>query len=323
MSSLRNRKQEAVETMTEAAAQTSGERLHFYSELPEWQKDNHYILSGYVRETSSYAKSFLSLFYLHNETVNIYSHLVPASVALGLIYYYISHKLVIYETFMFWETYNFLQFGAAATFCLCASSTFHCLKLHSYSVCKVGNQLDYFGIIVLTSCLLISIVLFAFYDEPKWKYFFVAIFVGLGSICTVLTLDKKFATPVYRPLRSLMFVLFGLLGLLPLVVAISKYGIDDAMARSSAQYLALEGLFYIGGAALYAMRVPERFFHHEEENDSLLRKTAKGPFDIFGHSHQIFHVMVVIAAYCHWFALLGCYHYLHQHILPGMAAKGR
>lgn len=319
MSSLRNRKLASVETMSQAPSTTTEDRLYYYAELPEWQKDNHFILSGYVCETRSYAKSFLSLFYLHNETVNIYSHLLPGLVTLGLIYYYVTHKLAIYDTYMGWEMYNFLQFGFAATFCLCASSVFHCLKLHSQPVCKVGNQLDYFGIIVLTSCLLISIILFAYYDEPGWKRFFIVTFVSLGSICTVLTLDRKFATPKYRPLRSLMFVLFGLLGLLPVAVAVRKYGFEDAVARSNAPYLALEGLFYITGAALYAMRVPERFFHHDEENDSLLGKTAKGPLDILGHSHQIFHFMVVIAAYCHWCALLGCYHYLHQHILPGMA----
>ncbi len=46
--------------------------------MPAWYADNEFIHSGYRRITNSYAGCFLSLFYLHNETANVYSHLVGA-----------------------------------------------------------------------------------------------------------------------------------------------------------------------------------------------------------------------------------------------------
>ena len=49
------------------------------------------------------------------------------------------------------------------------SSTFHCIKAHSHPVSKFGNQLDYFGIVILITCSLISIILFAYYDYPWYR----------------------------------------------------------------------------------------------------------------------------------------------------------
>lgn len=281
-------------------------KLSFYHELEEWQQDNHFIRSGYVKGTYSYKKSFGSLLYVHNETGNIYTHLLPSLILMTALVYYLKYHLPIYDdSLKLWEWLNFLQFGLAANFCLSMSSLFHCLKSHSHKVSKFGNQLDYFGIIILITCSLISIVLFAYVNDNFWKYTFTVTFLGLGSICTFFTLDPKFSSAAYRPIRSTMFILFGLSGLLPIVVGIYKYGVSVTREISGLGWLISEGVFYITGAVLYAMRVPERFTHKDHQHHI-------GTFDIWGHSHQIFHVFVVVAAYCHWKALVVCYHYMHQ-----------
>ncbi|POI19429.1 hypothetical protein CIB84_016826 [Bambusicola thoracicus] len=51
-------------------------------------------------------------------------------------------------------------------------------------------------------------------------------------------------------------------------------------------WLALMACLYITGAALYAARIPERFF--------------PGKCDIWFHSHQLFHVFVVAGAFVHF-----------------------
>lgn len=291
-------------------------RLAYYHELDEWQQDNHYIRSGYVKGTSLYWESFKSLGYLHNETVNIYSHLLPSSISFWLILYYINFQLTIYDNYLgIWEKLNFVQFGLACTFCMFMSSVFHTLKSHSHKVSKFGNQLDYFGIVILITCSLISIILFAYYDEPLEKWIFVALTLFFGTVCTVFTLHPEFSKNHYRPFRSTMFILFGLSGALPIVYGIYKFGVETTLERAGVKWLILEGVFYILGAVLYAARFPERLTHIEEDEHLLLLNPQAGKFDIIGHSHQIFHVFVVIAAYCHWLALVQCYHYLHQHIL--------
>jgi adiponectin receptor len=298
---------------------TTPQKLHFYHQLDPWQQDNHFIRSGYVKHTGSYMKCFQSLGYWHNETVNIYSHLLPSSILLLSVVYYINYQLTMYANYLgVWEKWNFIQFGVACTFCLFMSSTFHCVKSHSHKVSKFGNQLDYFGIIILITCSLISIVLFTYYDRPLYKYGMCGVFLVLGLICTVMTLNRKFATNHYRPIRSAMFILFGLSGVLPIVVGARIFGSDIIWDRASMGWLILEGVFYIGGAVLYAARFPERLTHVDEDEQTLLENPTVGKFDIIGHSHQIFHVLVVVAAFCHWQALVGCYHYLHQVTLPGL-----
>ena len=49
-----------------------------WHEVAEWQLDNRYILSGYRPEKADYLEIFTSLMFLHNETCNVYTHLVGA-----------------------------------------------------------------------------------------------------------------------------------------------------------------------------------------------------------------------------------------------------
>lgn len=299
-------------TFTDREKPNERERLHFFHELDEWQQDNHYIRSGYVRETSSLRKCLSSLTYIHNESGNIYSHLIPSILVSFVVANFLNYELKDYENELgLWERLNFVQFGISATTCLILSSGFHLFKCHSQTVCRFGNQCDYFGIIIMITCSLISIILFVFHDIPYWKNSFIILFVILGSLCTKVTFDRKFSSPAYRPYRSLMFILFGLSGIMPVATAICLFGFQDAIERSNAKWLVAEGLFYISGTCLYAMRIPERFAYDE----LAYKHNVSGRFDIWGHSHQIFHVAVVVAAYCHWKALTGCCDYLHTRTL--------
>ena len=87
---------------------------------------------------------------------------------------------------------------------------------------------------------------------------------------------------MYRPLRAVTFTGLGLAGTVPIVHAWLKNGPDSTNIVGTAT----TAMLYIGGAVVYALRVPERFF--------------PGKFDIWGHSHQIFHVFVVMAAVMHY-----------------------
>ena len=62
-------------------------------------------------------------------------------------------------------------------------------------------------------------------------------------------------------------------------------------------WVLLQGFLYILGATIYAERVPERL--------------RPGQFDILGSSHQIFHVLVVLAALAHLKGLLKAFDFRH------------
>lgn len=58
-------------------------------EVPEWLVDNHYILTGYRVGFHKVKDVLRSLFMLHNETTNIWSHLLGVCLFIFLILYII------------------------------------------------------------------------------------------------------------------------------------------------------------------------------------------------------------------------------------------
>ena len=124
--------------------------LHvLWDELPEWRRDNHYIVSGYRPTSNSYKRSLKSIGYLHNETVNIWTHLLGAiGFTLGGL---LLHSVVVprYESATSSDMLVFACFFLGAFCCLGMSATYHTLSNHSPAVAKWGNKLDYTGIVLL------------------------------------------------------------------------------------------------------------------------------------------------------------------------------
>lgn len=106
------------------------------------------------------------------------------------------------------------------------------------------------------------------------------------------SMDEKFGSAAYRPVRAVGFAAFGLFGIIPGLHWLSLH-YDEFWAsiylKTSFISLITMGVLYIVGASLYACRIPERFF--------------PGKCDLFLHSHQIFHVLVTSAALVHYYGI--------------------
>lgn len=289
--SLRQRK-EKPQTIVEKAEEIVS-RLVNWDDLEEWQRDNPHIHTGYVRSEPSYKAVGRSMFYLHNESVNIYSHFVPAFVVGVLLLAAFDYFSPVQKGEPVGDEIAFLIFGASLVCCLGMSATFHLLKSHSSKIMTIGNKLDYLGICVLIAGSMVSILWFSLDDHRKTQEFFSTIVLVLGSGCACVSLMGRFRTPGWRPYRAAMFVAYGLSGILPVAYSVVHFGIDETWKRTSLGWMLCMAGCYIFGAFLYGILFPERW--------------APGKFDIWGHSHQLFHVMVVVAAYCHWRALCGAY----------------
>ena len=61
------------------------QRVIDWNSTPLWMRVDPYIRRGYRRQLGSFAECFRSLFYLHNEFVNIWSHLLPALFYLSAV----------------------------------------------------------------------------------------------------------------------------------------------------------------------------------------------------------------------------------------------
>lgn len=168
--STRKRKQSASKTVVDSAKKVEV-RIEdaltvLWDDLPSWQQDNQFIRSGYRPASGSFQKSFASLGYLHNESVNIYSHLLGAAIFIlagGIVYSAVKPR---YETATSADVLAFSCFFAGAALCLGMSGTYHTISNHSHVVAKFGNKLDYVGIVFLITGSFIPSLYYGFYCHP-------------------------------------------------------------------------------------------------------------------------------------------------------------
>ncbi len=269
-----------------------------FSALPDWLKDNEFIHGSYRPPTLSVRGCFKSVFHLHNETWNIWTHLV------GFLFFMVLVMGVFifgdYITGLFedvkiadlpWnEQLVLAAFFGGATICLLCSTLFHILHNHSKSIHSLFSRFDYSGIAFLITGSSIPAYYYGFYCAWIAKYTHISVVVVLCAICITISMWRKFNTPKYRVFRFVVFVLFGLYGVVPAVHIYLRDGYALASHAYAMWGIVIMAALYIGGGALYAFRIPERFW--------------PGKFDVWASSHQIFHVCVVTAALVHYSALL-------------------
>lgn len=171
LNGARNRRPSATDNLIDAAkkieSKVENSLLLLWDELPEWRRDNAFILSGYRQSQNSYAHSFRSLFYMHNESVNIWSHLLGAIVFLAGAAYVDRVVRPRYASASSTDVLVFACFFGGAVVCLGMSATFHTLLNHSATVAKWGNKLDYTGIVALIVGSYVPALYYGFFCLPN------------------------------------------------------------------------------------------------------------------------------------------------------------
>jgi len=137
-------------------------------EVPEWQLDNRYIISGYRPAKSDYMEIFTSLTFLHNETCNVYTHLVGA-LLLPLVAVAFMRALHGPQFLNVSET-DYVMFGiffGCAECCLFFSAAYHLLGAHSHNVEQFWHGMDLLGIVIVTVATFVSAIYYIFICEPS------------------------------------------------------------------------------------------------------------------------------------------------------------
>lgn len=204
--------------------------------LPDWLKDNDFLLHGHRPPMPSFRACFKSIFRIHTETGNIWTHL--------LVY------------------------------------------CHSEGVSRLFSKLDYSGIALLIMGSFVPWLYYSFYCNPQPCFIYLIVICVLGIAAIIVSQWDMFATPQYRGVRAGVFLGLGLSGIIPTLHYVISEGFLKAATIGQIGWLMLMASLYITGAALYAARIPERFF--------------PGKCDIWFHSHQLFHIFVVAGAFVHF-----------------------
>ncbi|KAL8472881.1 hypothetical protein ACS0TY_029927 [Phlomoides rotata] len=179
----------------------------------------------------------------------------------------------------------FFAFLGGAMFCLLASSICHLLSCHSARMSYIMLRLDYAGIAALISTSFYPPVYYSFMCYPFFCNLYMGFITLLGIATILVSLLPVFQNPEYRNFRASLFFGMGVSGAVPILHKLILFW-DQPEALHTTGYEVLMGLLYGFGALVYAMRIPERWM--------------PGKFDIAGHSHQLFHVLVVAGAYTHY-----------------------
>nr|XP_012571587.1 heptahelical transmembrane protein ADIPOR3-like isoform X2 [Cicer arietinum] len=181
-----------------------------------------------------------------------------------------------------WPFYAFL---GGAMFCLLASSTCHLLACHSQRLSYIMLRIDYAGIAALISTSFYPPVYYSFMCNPFFCFLYLGFITLMGIATIVFSLLPFFQKSEFRKYRASLFFLMGFSGVAPIMHKLILYR-HEPEALQTTGYEILMGVLYGLGALIYVARIPERWM--------------PGKFDIAGHSHQLFHVLVVAGAYTHY-----------------------
>ncbi|RMX88814.1 hypothetical protein D0869_01345, partial [Hortaea werneckii] len=166
------------------------------------------------------------------------------------------------------------------------------------SAARLGNKLDFVGIVLLMWSAGVASIHFAFMCQPllriiHWTSASIGCHVATMSIsavsCIAFTVYPPFTSPSFRTYRAVIYSSLGLSGIIFITHGFYLWDYAIQSKRLSFELMLLMAMLNLTGAVLYATRFPECRYPYY--------------FDFLGASHQIFHLLVLAAALVHYRAL--------------------
>ncbi|RDW77169.1 hypothetical protein BP6252_05222 [Coleophoma cylindrospora] len=179
-----------------------------------------------------------------------------------------------------------LVFGiyfSGVAICFALSATYHTVMNHSQKMDAFGAQLDFQGVILLMWGATVPLVYYGFACEARLR-------VGYWSM-------PRFRDPYLRPVRAATFGSLAIFTMVPVLHGIGLYGWEIQKQRMGIVWVVVTLGLNVTGATAYAVKFPERW--------------CRRHFDLVGASHQVFHVLVVLAALVYMKGLLQAFDYVH------------
>ncbi|XP_055990830.1 membrane progestin receptor gamma [Sorex fumeus] len=243
------------------------------------------ILFGYRHPQSSAIACVLSLFQMTNETLNIWTHLLP--------FWFFVWRLVtrFYGTDIQHDSYSWPLLVYMGTSCVYpfVSSCAHTFSSMSQKARHICYFLDYGAVNLFSLGSAIAYFAYVFPDALMHTrfhdcYLSVAVLntiFSTGLACYSRFLETQ-GSRLYKLLRVLAFAYPYIWVSLPVLYRLFLLPGDSALSEATLYHQKHTAMTLLA-SFFYSAHLPERL--------------APGRFDYIGHSHQLFHVCVVMATH--------------------------
>ncbi|KAG2113336.1 hemolysin-III related-domain-containing protein [Suillus cothurnatus] len=256
-----------------------GSRLIKYVDLPPKWRNNPFVLGGYrFIPLEKWPLILMSLFAVHNETLNIHTHLIPFVL-------WLANLISIFNASTIVDAPE-VAFISFALLCLFSSVVWHtmagCAHPQGMELCA---RIDYVGIGWLISASVGTVVYYGFQNcHPEVGNAFLVCCFMTGIAGNAFPFFKWFDQAEYKHCRIAFFLSLAFTAAAPMTAL--------AYLQSPAQMFAFVNPIwpsitsYLIGLVFYATHIPERFL--SERYSHWLDWCGGG-------SHAIWHIFIVIA----------------------------
>ena len=309
-----------------------------WDKLPDWAKDNQYTHTGYRKISFSYLESFRSCFSVHNETGNIYSHLLAMlwMILLPIVFYPYAKEHYSSADGDDWTVFGLYFLGGALCFGL--STSYHILSNHSHEVHDVWLRLDLFGISTVTAGCFPPGMWYTFpCADRSTKMFWISVrraasrtaitchadmsqqvdLIAQLTAAIIVLFVRRFRQPAWRPLRGFLFSFMASSAFYPIIYACFQNGYRQMNVEAGATRYALTVVTYLTAVTMYAVRrtflvIDILGYYSHMPKTRIPEKWSPGSFDLWGQSHQIFHVLIAVGLTIHFSAFAKAFDYSYR-----------
>ena len=251
-------------------------------QVPEHFKEL-FIVSGYRLPGCSLVDCCLSVFKLNNETLNFWTHFLPAMYFWHMTY----RTFTAFDALSDTHTWPLLAYMSGVCIFPFVSAVAHAFNTMSERARHICFFLDYAALGIFTVGCAIAYKAYIFPTSLIGGLYH-QLFLPIAAIFAVaslfVTCQSRFMpnNALKKAIRTCAFALPYAFGSVPMIYRI--LGCDESECTQRALRLhSFQLLFAALSTLIYMAHIPERLW--------------PGRFDIIGHSHQFFHVFTIVAVY--------------------------
>ena len=231
-----------------------------------------------------------SLTYVHNQTGNIYTHLLGFLAFLLIVPLDVARRPELFQTTG--DVVWCVAFYVGTSAMLALSALYHVFECASPSVERTLYSCDILGIAISVSCICFVNVWFGFRCNLVLRSLFFLLCGGCGSSLAVIAITRAHEWTVllrgFYAITAACFTLGITMGAVRSVLTARGEWQGDQPMYGVVGSLALITL----GSYFYNYRVPEAWY--------------PGRFDMWGHSHQLWHACVFLAPVSTYIGVITC-----------------